>query len=402
MKLYQHQRAIVDTAPDKYGLFLKMRVGKTATAIRLAATRASSALVIVPKSLKEQWEEEIERWNNSNTKFYVITKETFRKDYKKIERYEACIVDECHIGFANFKSQLYKALDGYIRQHDITFIWLLTGTPYTSSSWSIYSLGRLIGKEWKWYSWKTKFFNDIKMGRRTIPVQKKGIEEELAKIINNIGCTLSLSDISEQAHDEYVKEYFDLNKEQKDAIKENFDPLPIVRFTKQHQIESGTLKGDGYVGDKNFECDKSKRLSEIVSSTKKIAIVARYNLQLESYKTLLSGLSSNIYTINGDTKNKNEIIKEIENCEECVVLINSACSAGYSLASIDTMVFASMDFSFVNHAQIKDRLKNLKKNKSCTYIYLLTRSDSKYKSVDQGVFDAVENKTNFDAIIFGK
>jgi superfamily II DNA or RNA helicase len=401
MNLYPHQQHIVDTAPNKYGLFLKMRVGKTATAIRLASTRASSAIVIVPKSLKEQWEEEIHNWNNSKTIFYVITKETFRKKWKEVPKFEACIIDECHIGFANFKSQLYKSAESYCKKHKSTYIWLLTGTPYTSSSWSIYSLGKLLGKDWKWFDWKRHFFFEVAMGPRTIPVQKKGIEEEISKIINKIGVTMSLSDISQQAHDEYVKEYFDLNKEQEDAIKEAFDPLPIVRFTKYHQIEQGTLKGDGYTEDKKFNCSKGQRLLEIISENHKIAIVCRYNLQLVDYKELIEKEGRKVFIINGETKDKNEVIKGIDTCDDCVVLINSACSAGYSLASIDTMVFASMDFSFVNNAQVKDRIKNMAKNQSCTYIYLLTRSIKGYKSVDQGVYDAVENKTNFDACIFG-
>lgn len=399
-QLRPHQKKIVETAPNKYGLFLKMRVGKTAPAIRLACGRTKSCLVIVPKSLKEQWEEEIIKWNNTDCKFQVITKETIRRDWDKTPQAESIIWDEVHLAGANFKSQIYKAVEKYLKKWNVQYIWELTGTPYTSSSWSIYSLGRLLGRPWKWFDWKTRFYYDIKMGHRLIPVQKKGIEEELSQIINKIGITMSLSEISEQAEDEDVKEYFDLNKAQKDAIKEAFDPLPIVRFSAFHQIENGSKKGDGYVEDKVFPCDKSKRLLEIVEGHRKIAVVARYNLQLNYYAEQING--KKVFIINGATENKNEIIKEIEECEDCVVFINSMCSAGYSLASIDTMVFASMDFSFVNYAQIKDRMKNMDKNKSCTYIHLLTRSTKNYKSVDQGVYDAVQNKSNFDAIIFNK
>jgi hypothetical protein len=317
---------------------------------------------------------------------------------------ECCIIDEIHLGFANYKSQLHKAAISYLQKHEVKFIYGLSGTPYTSSCWSIYSLGKLLGKNWKWFSWKSRYFYDIKMGRRRIPVQKEGIEEEIGKIINSIGCTMSLSDISDQAQDEYVKEYFDLNKEQKDAIKEAFDPLPIVRFTKYHQLESGNIKGDGYTENKEINCSKSERLIEIIQENKKIAVVARYNLQLELYRRRLQQIcpQTKVFLINGATKDKNEIIKEIEKCDDCVVLINSMCSAGYSLASIDTMVFASMDFSFVNYTQMCNRIKNMNKNKSCTYIHLLTRSTKEYKSVDQAVYDAISNKQDFDICIFKK
>ncbi|HNU76547.1 MAG TPA: SNF2-related protein [bacterium] len=401
-ELREHQRKIVETAPNKYGLFLKMRVGKTATAIRLASTRVKSCIVIVPKSLKEQWESEIKNWNNSDTIFFVITKETFRRDYTKLDKYDAIVVDESHIGFANFKSQLFKSLSAYIKHHDIQYIWLLTGTPFTSSAWSTYSLALLLGHKYNWYEWKKRFFYDIKMGHRMIPKQKDNIESEIAKIVNNIGCTLSLSDISEQADDEYVKEYFDLNAEQKKAIKEYFDPLPIVRFTWHHQLESGTIKGDGYRSDGIYQCEKNNRLIEIVKEIRKVAIVARYNLQLQHYADIFKQEGRRVFLINGQTKNLKEIIDQIEKEEDCVVLLNATCSAGYSLASIDIMIFASMDFSFTHYAQICDRLKNMDKNKSCTYIYLLTRSTKDYKSIDQGVYDCVMNKQSFDAEIYAK
>jgi len=235
-----------------------------------------------------------------------------------------------------------------------------------------------------------------------IPKQKDNIESEIAKIVNSIGVTMSLSDISQQADDEYVKEYFDLNAEQKKAIKEYFDPLPIVRFTWHHQLESGTLKGDGYRSDGIYQCEKNNRLIEIVKEIRKVAIVARYNLQLQHYADIFKQEGRRVFLINGQTKNLKEIIDQIEKEEDCVVLIQATCSAGYSLASIDTMIFASMDFSFTHYAQICDRLKNMDKNKSCTYIYLLTRSTKDYKSVDQGVYDCVMNKQSFDAEIYAK
>lgn len=406
--LYPHQKKIVETALNRYGIFFRPRVGKTATSIRLASARVKSAIVIVPKSLKEQWEESIEEWNNGNTKFTVITKETFRRDWDKIEKHDAIIWDEVHIGGANYKSQLFKSVEKYIKKYSVQYIWLLTGTPYTSNCWAVYSLGKLLQRDWNWWQWKQRYFIDVRMGPRIVPVQKdkysnqysEWMKQEMKTIINSIGVTLSLEDISDQAEDEYVKEYFDLNKEQKKLIEENFDPLPIVRFTKYHQIESGTLKGDGYSEDKFFECEKTKRVLELVEEYKKCAVVGRYNIQLKNYQRLLEEQGRKTFLINGATDNKNEIIKAIEKEEECVVLINSMCSAGYSLKSIDTMIFASLDFSFVNYTQIKDRLKNLKKNKSCTYIFLLTRSNKKHKSVDQAVYDAVMNKKDFDATIF--
>jgi hypothetical protein len=237
------------------------------------------------------------------------------------------------------------------------------------------------------------------MGVRQVPVQRTGIEKEMAVIIKSLGYVLKLSDIVDVPDDEYINEYFDLNAGQKALIKETFDPLPIVRFTHQHQIESGTLKGDGYVPSKIIDCAKTDRILELCEENAKIAIVCRYNLQINNYWEILGGKGYKVFVINGETKHRNDVVEDISNTDKCVVLINSSCSDGYSLKSINVMVFASMSFSFVDYTQMLSRLKDMDKRSGNTYIHLLTRDNG---SVDQGVFDSVKKKEDFNIEIFKK
>ena len=398
MELRPHQLKIFNDNPTKVGLWLEMRVGKSPLAIRLAARNCISCLCIVPKPLIEQWRDYIKDWDDKGIMWQVIGKEQFRINHKNIQSYDGIIIDEVHRQGGNYKSKFFKAVESYKQKNRINKIWLLSGTPYSNNAWSVYSLGILLDRGWPWYDWRNRYFYMIRMGVRQVPVHKTGIEKEMAQIIKGLGYVLKLSDIAEVPDDEFINEYFDLNAGQKALIKETFDPLPIVRFTKQHQIESGCLKGDGYVPDKVIDANKTDRILELAEENDKMAVVCRYNLQIENYQKMLAD-KYNVFVINGNTIDRNKVVKEIDRVDRCVVLIQSQCSDGYSLKSINLMVFASMSFSFVDYAQMCARLKDMDKKTGNTYIHLLTRGKD---SVDQGVFDSVKKKEDFNIEIFRK
>lgn len=397
--LYQHQQKIYDSVGNciNSGLWMEMRTGKTPLSIRIASKVSPSCLVIVPKPLVEQWEESIKDWDNKGIKWKVLGKERFRIDHKEIERYDCLLIDEVHRQGANYKSKFFKAVQYYKDKHSVKNTILLSGTPYSNNSWSVYSLGLLLGRSWKWSDWSTRYFFTIKMGARSIPQQKKGIEGEMATILKSLGPTCRLEDVVDVPDDEIINEYFDLNPEQKKLIKDSFDPLPIVRFTKEHQVESGCLKGGDYGEDKVIPCEKTARVKELIEENDKLVIVCRYNLQIKMYTELVKDRP--VFIINGETKNRADIVKEVEKSDKCVVIVNSSCSDGYTLKSVSTMVFASMSFSYVDYAQMLSRVKDMSKKTGNTYIHLLTRDK---KSIDQAVYESVKRKEDFNASIFNK
>lgn len=399
MELRSHQVKIFNENPINTGLFLEMRCGKSPLAIRLAAKNCISCLIIVPLPLVEQWREYIKLWDDKGIMWQVIGKEQFRINYKNLQSYDGILIDEVHRMGGNYKSKFFKAVMAYKKRYSVKKLWILSGTPFSNNSWSVYSLGILLGKTWEWFDWRNRFFYMVRMGVRMIPVQKTGIEKEMATIIKSLGYVLKLSDIVDVPDDEYINEYFDLNQGQKTLIKETFDPLPIVRYTRQHSIESGCLKGDGYIPDKLVPASKTDRILELVEENDKITVICRYNLQISNYRKLLMDKGYNVFVINGATIDRNKVIKEIDRVDKCVVLIQGQCSDGYSLKSIGVMVFASMSFSFVDYKQMTYRVKDMDKKTGNTYIHLLTRDKG---SVDQGVMDSVKKKENFNEVIFSK
>jgi hypothetical protein len=399
MQLYKHQQEIVDKAPDKWLLAWEVGTGKTFAALSLIKYKA---LVIVPKSIKKQWEE------NTDHDIVVYTKEEFKRDHLKLPKYNSIICDEAH-NFSGMQgkrkmSGMLKSLLAYIKKYDPEQIYLLTGTPYLSSPLNIYALAEILGKKWDFTKYKETFFQMVNMGRRfPVPVARKSlqwgdkwltIEECMAKLVNRLGNTVRMDQCIDVPEQIFQVEYFDLTKEQRTAIESIDSVNPIVKWTKTHQICGGTLKGDGYIESQEFKSEKMARVIELVKEHKKLIIICRYNHEIETIK---NKLKANIFIINGETSNRHETINNAENAKECVVIINASCSEGYELPSFPIMVFYSYSFSLKDYIQMKGRIQRISNIKKNVYLSLVVKN-----SIDNDVYKSIQNKTNFDIEIYDR
>lgn len=398
MKLWDHQQKIIDLNPKKHLLAHEVGTGKTLTAITLAKQNNQTALVICPKSIKQQWVEQVP------VDWLVLHKEGFKKmwNIKDIPHYNALIVDECHF-FASPKSQLTRSLLSYISRYNPEYIYLLSGTPYTSSSWAIYTYGLILGKNWRWIDWDRKFFDHIKMGRLNVPVQKKKIngvqtEQVIASIVKSLGSTVRMEDtLGDQTMPEQIfeTEYFELTSEQREAIASLTDLVAITKWTHTHEICGGSLKGDGYTPDKFFKSQKLDRILELAKEHPKFIVVCRYNLEIHRLEAELHGY--NVIVINGDTKDVYRATQEAERSDKCIVLIQAAVSAGYELPSFPLMVFYSLDFSLVNYLQVLGRISRRNALKRNVYLSLVIP-----KTIDEDVWKCMQRKEDFNIAIYNK
>jgi len=353
------------------------------------------ALIICPKALKENWIRYVESYG---AHYFVMSKEEFRKGWESLPGFDAVIVDEAHY-FAGMKSQMTKALSGYMKKHAVTYRWLLTATPYLSTPWNIYTLSHHLGKTINWMDFKMRFFTDVRMGPRIVPVVKKDAALGLANVVAGIGDTVRLSECVDVPEQSFSTEYFEMTFQQKRAKKEVEEPLPIVRFTKYHQIESGTLKGNKYEDGRIYKTDKNERILSLVQENDKIAIFCRYNLQIDAIERFLEEkkIKTRVYVIRGDVKDRQGVVDTINNSSRCIVLINTACSEGYELPSVGVIVYASLDFSYKNYVQSQGRFLRINALKKNAYIHLVTRG-----GVDEDVLRAIEKKKDFDIAIYSK
>ena len=395
MELFKHQKKFLKENPNKSSLVWSCGTGKTRTAI--IWSKGYNVLIICPKALKINWERECKKWGL--TIFKIVSKEEFRRDYKKLNGYQQVIVDEVHNGFLtpNFKSQMSRNLRSYLKDNHVERVLLLSATVYTSSPWNIYNLAWYTGHEWNWRRFKEAYFYDVRMGNRIIPMVKKGVEKKLAKLTKEIASVIDIHDCMDVPLQNHLEpEYFALTPKQIQVIKDNYDPLPIVRYTNQHEIENGCLLGNEFRDLKHYHYDKLDRITELVEENKKVAIVCRYNVQIDQLADHL--VNKKVFIIRGDVKDRDAVTLKAEESKECVVLIQADCAEGYQLPSFELCVFVSMSYSYTKWEQICGRFLRMDKPSRTTFVYLLTEGDS----IDQAVYDAVKRKEDFKIELYAK
>lgn len=383
--LYQHQIKFLQANPDVAMLVHGLGSGKTRTAIEWAKKRLPEIpLIITPKGLKENWRRECEKWGL--TTYKIISKEEFKKLVKTLDNKVAICDESDHFFSPMFKSQLSKAMRWYVDNKKPNLL-LLTGTPYRSSSWNIFVAGYFLGHKWNFQKFKYEFFNEVRMGFRTIPVPKKGSDEKLKKVIANIADVFRVEDgfdIPPQI-DETV--FTGETKEQIQAHKNNQEILPIVRFTQDHKIESGIGLDNQPINNIKLELIKQYALDEA-----KIAVVCRYRSQLEHYATTLTADGHNVFQIHGDVKDRSGVLDQVASSPRCVLLLQSATCEGYEAPSIPLIIFASLDFSYRNYQQVKGRIHRMNNLKKNVYIHLIAGNS------DKAVMAAMNNKSDFDIL----
>jgi len=395
--LYRHQQELVDLAPKKYLLHHECGTGKSLTAIKLCDKLCKTVLVICPKSIKDQWIENIKELSDNPEGYKVLTKEEFKKQHKDLETMQGIIWDEIHYA-ANYKSQIHKATMAYIKRVKPECIYGLTATVYLSSAWNIYSVAHILGHDWNWMKFKREFFFDIKMGSKTIPKQREGIEPKIAILVNELGNTVRMDECVDIPEQVFETETFDLTPSQKKAIKEvkETEVNHIVRWTKTHQICGGSLKGDGYTKDQFFKNEKIARLKDLASAHKKLVVVCRYNNEIDYIVDEL-GMDYEILKIRGSTKDRHRVVEAANDFDECIVLVNAACSEGYELPTFPLMIFYSYDFSLKNYLQMIGRIQRINKIKKNVYLSLIVKG-----TIDEDVFNCIKRKKDFDVAIYNK
>jgi len=400
LKLYKHQQQLIDDAPRYHGLFFEVGAGKSVTAIRLAEKHATSCLVVCPKSVKQNWWREIAKWStNPDTDWRVATKEEFKKELVFLagQNLKGLIIDEAH-NHSGYKSQLYKNTIKYLNLVKPNCVYALTGTPYLSSPYNAMCIENMLGHKANWLDYKRRFFHDVRMGARVIPVVNKGIEPAIAEIVNRIGTTVRKEDCLDLPDKVYLREDFELTAEQNKAMKDlELDPMivnHITYWTKAHQICGGTMKGhDGKPA--YFKSEKADRIVEYSNTNKKFAVVCRYNAEIDNLKAILAG--KNVYVLRGDTKDRQTLLDEVNDADEAIILINASVCEGYNLTGINLMLFYSHSFSFKDLTQMKGRIHRIGQQNKCTYIELVVRG-----SIDEDVLRSLDKKQDFDVAIYSR
>lgn len=405
--LYKHQIKIIEEDKNKTGIWTSTGSGKTLTTLCLAR---GIVLVIAPKTTVEDktWEREIEKSKLKHIKnIKVISKETFRRDWNLLDKFDTLIIDEAHtvlgatpnIRWKNKKpipktSQLFEAVENYIAKTNPERIYLVTAT-IVRNPMVVWAASRILGRNWDFYAWRQAFYIKLPIPHREVWVPKKDKEtkERLAKAVQGLGYVGRLEDYVDVPPQTFKTVFLELTKEQKDRIKELHIeyPEPIVQVGKIHQVDQGVLTGDEFNKPESFKNEKIDKIVDYTYEFPKIVIFARYTAQIEAIRIAVESTGKKCLILQGSTKNRGEVILEANNMDECVLICQSTISAGWEVPSFPVMIFASLDWSVVSYVQSIgriNRINNLKKN---LYIHLVVKG-----SVDEKVYKSiVEYKMDF-------
>lgn len=420
MKLYEHQKRIIAENKLHCGIFQGTGSGKTLTALTLAE---GSILVIMPKQqfLDKTWEVDAKKFGIEK-KFEVISKETFRRDWQKIPRYDTLIIDECHnmLGvMPEYRqrqkvqipktSQMFEATLMYIRKTKPKRIYLCSATP-VSKPMNMWAIAKLLGTSWDFQKFRETFYTPISMGRRQIWLPKKDqlTKERLAGLVKRFGYTGALNDfvdVPEQTHKE-VK--IDLSDEQKEGIRQIYqdEADPLVRRARQRTIENGVLYGkkievvsrgvESMIDDTRiFPSKKIDYILERALEFNKLLIFANYTAQINEIEKALKKEGYNVTTLTGKTKDRTFIRKVDASDEPHIIIAQSGISAGYELPSFPCVIYASKSWQYVHYEQSLGRVLRINKLKKNLYIHLIVKGvdEDCHKAIMAGV--DFSEKVNF-------
>lgn len=399
-----HQDRLLRRNPDRCALLWDTGSGKTRAAVEWAALDGRPAIVICPKPLKANWAREISKWADP-ADFTVVSKEEFRRDARTLPAFAQVVVDECHVGFNTpmFGSQSSKALKWYLSSRAVPRVLLLTATPYSSSPWNVFNMLTYLGQAPGWREWRLRYFVDVRMGPRIVPQPRRSAPSEIAALIRrgtDVFDVVRISDViasvPEQAH--AAPEEVAMTRTQRALLAEAYDPVPIVRYTRLHEVENGFLKvDDGERAEiRQADCAKDARIAELCLESPKVAVVCRYNAQIDRLARALRGFAPQV--VRGGTPDRDAVVRAANAAESAVLIIQADCAEGYSLSSFPLCVFASMSYSYVKWRQMCGRFLRLDDPTRTLFAYLVSEGDS----IDRAVYGAVMARQDFSIELFAK
>lgn len=407
--LYDHQKKIIKEDKKRVGLFLGTGSAKTLTALHLAQGRI---LCITPKLQREEqnFVREANKWG-LNKNITQLSKEDFKKFAHKLGQFDSVIIDEAHtvagvtpnIRYKNKQpipkcSQTFDLLIEYLEKYPPQRLYLLTATP-TRSPMCVWGLAKILGIHWNFYEFRDTFYISIKKGFREFFIIKndKQLKERLGRAVQRIGYTGRLEDYFDVPGQIYKDIFVDQTKEQKEKLKDIVTeyPDPLVFVGKSHQIENGVLNGNEFSKPEIIKDNKIEVIKDLALEFPKIVIFAKYTLQIDKIKKELDSIGYEVLTLQGNTKNRQDVLALAEQKDNVVLIIQSQISAGFELPSFPVMVFASMSYSVVDRLQAEGRILRANALKKNLYITLITKD-----GVDVAVHKSINNKEDFHEHIY--
>ena len=451
---YLHQVNAFEFCLNNYGLLdgqqksagtallMEMGTGKTLVSIAVAGYlykwgEISRVLVVAPKSVLGVWQEEfaavadfpytltvlrgtVEQKKQQLCKLpcqglsvVVVNYESTWRMTDELLSYNAdlAVADEGH-KIKDSRTKQSKAM--HHLGDKARYKMLLSGTPITNSELDVFSQYRFLDPEVygsTFYSFRKKFFY---MGgyRDFTPIFREKMRSDFMKQLHSIAFRVTKSEsldlpvqteeiITVELEEDVAQLYetVERNSYAEMADSEVTASNILTKILRLSQITGGFLSDDsGLINSVSHA--KLNALSDIVDSVmaerKKLVIMAHFRPELDAIQKLLEGKKIGYAVVRGGTKGCDSEIYRFQRDERCRVFLGQIASAGVgiTLTAASTMVFFSLDYSYANYRQARDRIHRLGQKEVCHYIYLACRG-----TIDNKVLRALQEKRDLAKMI---
>ena len=374
---YKHQQEFINRNKNRDLLVWEGGLGKTfAACLWLNKRKHVKSLVICPRAIIGKWKQDLEEEN------IIDVDVCSRDDIKKIDlnNYGALVIDECHDHaseiFGKGRSQRTTVLYNYVKHHPKAYILLLTATPVRSTPWNIHTLAVYLGIYWDPKKFREEFFHLTDIYGRLHYEKNKDWRLKIRPYIESIADIILMSDVVDVPKQlEQVIQVPWSKKQEKSLPNEYLEPA--AGWHARHRAENGR--------------EKFNKLKEIMDKYRKVIVVCYYTTQLKNYKEW-TGEERQIFILNGQTKNPDEIIKQAQESDDCIFFVQASMGAGFDADKFSVIIFASMSFRYIDYTQMKFRVKRIHNLHENTFIYLIGGKN------DKAVFETINAGKNFDPI----
>jgi len=375
-KLYKHQQRFADKDPNRALLVWETGTGKTVSAcVWMKARPKIDFLVVCPKGIIGKWFRDLEEWGVRNANV------ASRDDIKKINLndFGGLVLDEAQ----DFSSPLFdknrskrtEVIYRYVKNHPFAPILLLTATPVRSTPWNIHTLACYLNKYWDRWLFLNKFFYLTDMYGRRHYEKKTGWQKMIRPNIEEISDIVLMSDCVDvpQQHHQVIN--IPWTKKQEEEYKTLGYMEPSAEWHARHRLEQGEPKW--------------QELKKLIDGYRKVIVVAHYRSQIDDYVAKI-GDDRQVFVLNGSVKDQDKVIEEAKEAQDCIFIIQAQMGAGFDAGEFSVVIFASMSFRYVDHVQMKGRVKRINNLHENTFIYLLAGEN------DHAVYGTIQQNKDFD------
>lgn len=378
-----------------------MGLGKTIQVISYFSDKSqlgTNALIVVPKTLIENWNREFKKFapdittyiyhrsernleDALNYRAIITTYGTLLNDISKLSKcnFDNLIVDEAQ-NIKNSKSKAYKAVKAIQAKTRI----IMTGTPLENNIQEYWGLMKIANPTELSYKRITNGLTDtqivekIKLLTRPFLLRrfKRDVLDEIPDKEEQI-VYCSLDDSQRKLYQKMLKSIrYELDrKSDRYEIKSNSIVLSGLLYLQEICCHPRLIPKE-YNTDMCTESAKMNQLllmlNELYTSGHKVVIFSRFTRMLEIIHNELIKRHFNLFYLDGSTRDRQGVVDDFENSTEGVFLISlKAGGVGLNLTSADTAIIYDPWWNPAVEKQAEDRIYRIGQKNKVTVFKLI-------------------------------